>query len=153
VNTLDPRLRVLDSSGTELASNDNGGPDGRNALLAFTAPSAGTYFIEVSASTATPTPTKGEYVLSITGNTVTLPPFQVTTTNPADGALLRLAPTTMTVDFNDSVLVSSLQASDLKVDGISATGFTVVDADTVSFNLPGPLAEGTHTVTIAAGDI
>src|SRR5262249_23036488 len=127
--------------------------DGRNALLTFTAAAAGTYFIEVSASTATATPTKGEYVLSITGNTVTLPPFQVTTTNPADGAVLRIAPTTMTVDFNDSVLVSSLQASDLKVDGVSATGFTVVDGDTVSFNLPGPLAEGTRTVTVAAGDI
>src|SRR5262249_53211301 len=126
VNTLDPRLRVLNSSGTELASDDNSGSDGRNALLTFTAPAAGTYFIEVSASTATPTPTKGEYVLSITGNTVTPPSFQVTTTNPANGAVLRLAPTTMTVDFNDAVLVPSLQAPDLKVDGVSATGFTVV---------------------------
>src|SRR5262249_21562015 len=101
----------------------------------------------------TPSPTTGEYVLTVSGNTVTLPPFLVTTTNPPDGAFLRIAPATMTVDFNDVVLQTSVQASDLKVDGINATGFTVVDADTVTFNLPGGLTEGTHTVTIAGGDM
>src|SRR5262249_9740678 len=92
VNTLDPRLRVLDASGTLLASDDNGAADGRNALLNFTAPGAGNFFVEVGATTATPTPTSGEYVLRLTGNTMTLPPFQVTASNPANGAALFTAP-------------------------------------------------------------
>src|SRR5262249_15498841 len=60
VNTLDPRLRVLDSAGAALASDDNSAPDGRNAQLSFTAPATGTYFIEISPSPATATPTSGE---------------------------------------------------------------------------------------------
>src|SRR5262249_55024002 len=79
--------------------------------------------------------------------------FQVTTTNPANGAALFTAPTTMTVDFNDVVLVSSIQATDLVLDGtLTATGFTIVDGDTVSFNLPA-LGAGLHTAAIAAGAI
>src|SRR5262249_54873855 len=80
------------------------------------------------------------------------PAFQVTTTNPTNGALLRTSPTQFTVDFNDALLQTTVAASDLRVDGLSATGFTVVDADTITFNLP-RLAAGTHTVTIAAGAI
>src|SRR5262249_39451790 len=69
------------------------------------------------------------------------------------GAAMRIAPTTITVDFNDLLLQTSVSAADLNVDGVSATGFTIVDADTVTFNLPAGLAQGNHTVTIAAGDI
>src|SRR5262249_39849304 len=98
--------------------------------------------------------TKGEYVLSVDGNTGTdQPPFQVTTTNPANGAGLFTAPTTFTVDFNDIYLQGSVDATDLVIDGtLTATGFTFVDGDTISFNLPA-LGSGTHTVTIAAGAI
>src|SRR5262245_16265683 len=149
VNVLNPRLRLLDAGGVEVASDDNGAPDGRTALLTFTVPTTGPYFVEVSSSAAT----IGEYVLRVTGNVVTPPPFQVTTTVPANGAVLLTAPALYTVNFNDAVLLSSLQASDLKVDGINATAFTVVDGDTVNFTLPGGLGAGTHTVTIVSGAV
>src|SRR5262249_22916902 len=148
-NLLDPRLRILNSSGAQVASDDNS-LDGRNALVTFTATAAGTYYVEVSASTATPTPTTGEYVLTVSGNTVTPPPFQVTATNPANGAVLLTPPTTYTVDFNDVVLQTSLQASDLRVDGNNATSVSFLDGDTAVFTLPA-LGAGTHTVTVAAG--
>src|SRR5262249_49486332 len=96
---------------------------------------------------------KGEYVLSVNGNTGTAQlPFQVTTTNPANGATVLSAPM-MTVDFNDAYLATSVQAADLVIDGtLTATAVTFVDGDTVSFTLPA-LANGLHTVTIAAGAI
>ena len=98
--------------------------------------------------------TAGEYVVSINGQTGNLLPFAVAGTDPADGASLRTPPTTMTVDFNDGVLLTSLQAPDLTIDGQPATALSVVDGDTVTFNLPsGHDASGPHTVAIAAGAI
>src|SRR5262249_1788202 len=35
VNTLDPRLRVLNSVGSVVATNENSAPDGRNALVSY----------------------------------------------------------------------------------------------------------------------
>src|SRR5262249_52971636 len=42
---------------------------------------------------------------------------------------------------------------EVELAGVSDTGLTVVDGDTVTFSLPGGLAQGTHTVTLAAGAI
>src|SRR5262249_31693994 len=108
-NLLDPRPRLPNSLAAPVVAGDNS-PHGPNPPVSFTASTAGTYYVEVSASTATPSPTTGEYVLTVSGNTVTLPPFQITTTNPANGALLLNPPTTYTVDFNDVVLQTSVQA-------------------------------------------
>ncbi|QIK79187.1 matrixin family metalloprotease [Sphingomonas piscis] len=44
----DPFLRIRDSSGQELASNDDGG-DGRSARIGFEATRSGTYYIDASA--------------------------------------------------------------------------------------------------------
>lgn len=59
----DPLLRILDSTGTELATNDdiiNG--DVRHSLLTFTATETGTYFISAEAWTTQ----TGGYTLSVT---------------------------------------------------------------------------------------
>ena len=48
----------------------------------------------------------------------------------------------------------SLQLSSVTVDSVPVTGWTVVDRDTVAFDLPpGAMTEGEHTVEIAAGAI
>ncbi len=148
-NLLDPAIELYDASGNLVASDDNSGGDGKNAALSWTALSSGTYRVRVLPVGDT----TGEYVLSVNGATGALPPFSVTTTDPANGATLRVPPATMTVDFNDTALLSSLQASDLRLDGVAATGITIVDGDTVIFDLPGPISEGSHTVTIAAGAV
>ena len=76
--------------------------------------------------------------------------FYVTAVAPADGALLNVSPTSITVDFNAPLKLTSVDAGDLQLDGVDATGVTVVDADTLRFTVPAP-ADGTHTVTLAAG--
>ena len=148
VNTLDPKIELYDPTGALVASDDNGAPDGRNALLSYTALASGTYDVRVTAAA-----NLGEYVLSVAGATGGLSPFVVTGTNPADGSAMRNPPATITVDFNDGVLLTSLQASDLTVDGVAATGLSIVDGDTVTFNLPTVTGDGTHTVAVAAGAI
>jgi hypothetical protein len=122
VNTLNPRLVLLNSAGTVLASDDNSAPDGRNATLTFTLPAAGTYYVQVSSTTASAT--SGEYVLNIAGASLTAPPFAVSSTSIPNGAVLLDPPTQIVVDFNDSVLLTSLQASDLTLNGVPATGFS-----------------------------
>ena len=135
VNTLNPRLRVLNATGTQLALDDNSAPDGRNARLTFPVTTTGTYLIEVSSTTATPT--VGEYILSIQGATFALPAFQATATIPAAGTVQRTAPTVITVTFNDNVLATSLQSADLTIDGIPATGVpTLSSGNTVNFTVP-----------------
>src|SRR5207253_2821002 len=60
VNNLNPALDLYDPSGVKVATNDNGGPDGRNALINFTATVAGTYKVRMYASAGT-----GEYILNL----------------------------------------------------------------------------------------
>ncbi len=63
LNTLDPRLRLLGPTGAQVAIDDNSAPDGRNALLTYTPTVSGTYYIEVSSTTAAAT--AGNYVLTV----------------------------------------------------------------------------------------
>ena len=149
-NAFDPKLRLLDSNGVQLAADDNGAADGRNALINYTATSAGTYYVEVSSALGT----FGDYVLTV-GNPVAPPAFQVATITPANGALVKFATNTIRVDFNQGVYLPSLTASDLLVDGVSvATGLTQIDSDSFTFILPGiGLSQGAHTLSLAAGSV
>jgi Bacterial pre-peptidase C-terminal domain/Bacterial Ig-like domain len=152
VNTLNPRLRLLDSSGAQLALDDNSAADGKNAVLNFTnSGPAAVFYVEVSSTTATTT--QGEYLLRLTGNSVTLPSFKVATMTPANGSTLRGSPGNIIIDFNDAVLQSSISASDLQIDGVGATAFNIIDGDTVNFTFGTSFADGAHNITIAAGAI
>jgi len=150
VNPLNPKIELYNPSNVLVASGTVLG-DGRNEQIVHTATATGLYRVRVLGEGGT----NGDYFVSIIGNTGTTAgaAFQVTATNPVNGANLLVAPATYTVDFNDAVLVASLQATDLVIDGsLTATGFAVVDGDTVSFTMPA-LANGLHTVTIAPGAI
>jgi len=150
VNTLDPRVRVLDSLGNVLASDDNSAPDSRNAKLNFTAPTAATYYIHVSSTTTAST--AGDYLLTITGAAPVLAPFAVSSSSIINGSTLTTPPTQVTLTFNDPILLSSLQASDLIIDSTPLSSFTVVDSKTIAFNLPA-LANGMHALAIASGSV
>ena len=150
VNTLDPKIELYNPSGTLVASDDNSGADGRNALLHYTAAAAGQYVVHVLSAGGT----TGEYVLDVGGATgTTAQAFSVASTNPANGSTIASYPATMTVDFSGTVLLSSLAASDLTVNGVAATGFSVVDYNTVAFTLPAGTGDGTYTVAVAAGAV
>jgi len=60
---FDPKIEVLDASGTLLAEDDDGG-EGLNSLLDFTAPAAGMYSIVVTAFGGNP---QGEFTLELSG--------------------------------------------------------------------------------------
>ena len=154
VNNLDPMLRVYDPAGKLVASNDNFPPDNRNAKLKYKTPrgQGGTYTVEVLPSDLTAQPTQGEYILSIKGSTGSLPPFQVVATDPANGSRARGPTTQITVDFNDTLLLTSLQASDLTVNGVPAVSLNVLDGDTAIFDLP-TLGEGSQHVRITGGAV
>ncbi|MDB5298619.1 MAG: Thermophilic serine proteinase precursor, partial [Phycisphaerales bacterium] len=62
-NTLNPRLELYDPTNTLVASDDNSGPDGRNAFFSYLVSAGGVYKVRVAASGGT----SGEYVL-IVGN-------------------------------------------------------------------------------------
>ena len=60
VNTLDPVLELYDAAGNKVATDDNSAPDGRNALLSYTAATGGAYYIKVRSASGS-----GEYVLNL----------------------------------------------------------------------------------------
>ncbi|MEE8450983.1 MAG: pre-peptidase C-terminal domain-containing protein, partial [Thermoguttaceae bacterium] len=148
-NTLDPALELYDPAGTLVASDDNGAPDGRNSRLAHTAAVSGSYTVKVLAVGDS----RGEYVLNISGQTGEGPAFEVVATVPDASEPLTSIPSQITVDFNDSVLLSSLDASDLTISGIPAVAVTIVDHDTAVFDLPSTTLIDWDNVRIAAGAI
>ena len=141
-------MELYDPSGTLVAGDDNSAPDGRNALLTHQATSTGSYVLRVLSYEQR----LGEYSVEITGNTAPLPPFEVTAAGPlawkvqAEAELVE-----MTIELNDSLRLNSLDASDLVVDGVPAVAVTVVDRDTVAFQLPAGLSEGAYEIVIASG--
>lgn len=75
INSLDAMIRLYDSAGNLVASNDNGGIDSHNSAISYKVPKGkgGSYYIEVTASTLTPAFTSGEYILSIKGDRYVAP--------------------------------------------------------------------------------
>ena len=55
------------------------------------------------------------------------------------------------VEFNQQVLLSTVDADDLKFDGIAAESVAAVNGQTLRFGVPPDLAEGLVTITIADG--
>jgi hypothetical protein len=143
-NGLAPTITLFDPSGAPVASDTGGAADGRNDHLTYTALASGTYYVAIAGTKDT----TGEYTLSVTGATGGAPPFQVTSTNPAAGSDLNTEVSSMTVSLSDSVLVSSISNSDFTIDGQSATGFTVIDGNSVSFSFP-TTVDGVHSVSIS----
>jgi hypothetical protein len=153
VNTLDPMINLYAPNGSLVASDDNSAADGRNTQLSYVVPAGagGLYFIQVQPSPLTPSPTSGEYMLTVTGGLTADAPFVVASTTVPDKAYLNANPTTLTVTFNHNVLLTSLTPAAVLVDGLAATGFTVVNGTTVIFKLPTLPTQLSHTVSIADG--
>ncbi|MHC4201937.1 MAG: Ig-like domain-containing protein, partial [Planctomycetota bacterium] len=147
VNVLNPMIELYGTDDLLIVGDDDSGV-GLNALISYPNAAAGTYKVRVYPFGVT----TGEYVLTVEGATGTPPPFEVVSTDPADGAYVAGPPAQIVVDFTGNVLLTSIQATDLSIDAATATGFEVGDGDTVAFNVA-PVADGTHDVQIAAGAI
>jgi len=144
-NALDPLLELYDEAGNRLAFDKHGAPDGRNALLAYSATAAGTLFVRVASEAG-----GGEYVLQVDGATGPRSPFTVLSADKVDGARLNASPTAVTISFSDLVSLPTLVAGDLTIDGLAATSVEIVDGQTLRFALPA-LVEGEHVLRFAAG--
>src|SRR6185295_12606475 len=76
-----------------------------------------------------------------------------TAVQPAAGSTVAMPLGTLTFDFNEPYLASSVAATDLTISQGTVSGVSFVDADTVQFNLSGITTEGTLNFSIAAGAI
>ncbi|HSV15262.1 MAG TPA: M36 family metallopeptidase, partial [Tepidisphaeraceae bacterium] len=145
-NTLDPAIAIYDAGGNTLGADDNGGADGRNAHLSYTAATAGTYYVRVYPSPNSTT--SGEYVLNLFDKalTTTLPVSAQETAGAINGTLsVATAPT--------SDLVVTLTSSDSA--RVSVPSTLTIPAGQTSVPLPitvldNSLLDGLEQVTIAA---
>jgi methionine-rich copper-binding protein CopC len=144
-NDLLPTINLYDQNDNLVATATGNAADGRNDVITYAALSTGSYRVQIIGANSD---NLGEYTIAIQGATGGLYPFSVSSTNPAAGSDVNYEPSSMTVVFNQSVLLSSITNADLTIDGQTATGFLVVNSNTVSFNLPS-ISDGVHSVAIA----
>ncbi len=150
VNDLNPKLELYDPYGNLVASDGNGAADGRNARIEYTVleEGGGIYRVRVLAEGQT----SGTYLLTITGAAETPEEFIITSTNPEDSSYLPIYPATYSVDLSAPVLFTSVDAGDLKVNGVDSDSVTLLDADTLQFSiLSSESGDGIYTVTIQEG--
>ena len=144
-NDLDPTINLYDANGNLVATATGNAPDGINSIIDWTALTSGDYVVSIDGSSKT---NLGEYTISITGDTGGLAPFTVVATTPAAGSDLGFQVSSMDVQFSSTVLLSSISDSDFVIDGNEATGFTLDDANTVTFDFP-TTSNGIHNVSIS----
>lgn len=151
-NLLDPYLELYGPDGQLLASDDNT-VYGRNALITHTAAVAGRYWIRVASSPLVGN-TMGQYYLRIIGPSGNAEPLGVSATDLPAGVRQDEQPTYVEVKFTEPILLTSLDYSDLKIDGEQhSVGCSVIDGSTIRFKLPADLADGSHVIGFATGAI
>ncbi len=145
-NRFDPQLELFDPEGNLVPHANVEGDE----VLTHTALLNGTYTVRVSGEDGS----AGEYVLEVTGNTGGAAAFEVVDSSLADGdRFLPGSVTSLTVDLSNDVLLPTAEQTDLLIDGSpAATAFTLVDQDTLRFDLP-VLANGTRTLSLPAGSL
>lgn len=151
VNLLDPTLELFDPNGISVALDDNSVFDGRNAQIIHSAILSGTYTIAVGTAAGT----SGEYLLDAFGQSGADPQPTVVSSNPADGATVTAFPSTYTVDFSEAIDLTTLDPTDILIGGFISTGFTIIDSDTIEFDIDpiANLGDGNYTVQINAGAV
>jgi methionine-rich copper-binding protein CopC/protocatechuate 3,4-dioxygenase beta subunit len=145
-NNLNPTINLYDAAGNLVATATGNASDGRNDVINWTALSSGSYRVQIQGATKD---SLGEYTISIQGATGGQDPFTVTSTSPVqNGSDINYQPSQITVSFNDSILLTSLSTSNLTIDGLNATSYTVVDNQDVIYYLPA-ISDRTHNVSIS----
>ena len=80
-------------------------------------------------------------------------PIAVSSTTPANGSTVTLPLTTLTVHFNEAYAASSIGTGDLTLSQGTVSSVTLVDSQTVTYNLSGITNSGTLTIGMAAGAV
>lgn len=149
-NTLDPIIELFDPDGAMVASDDNGGPDGKNSFLTHTALLDGDYVVRVGAVSGV-----GAYTLDIATATGMDPDPFVEVSDPPFGAVAKIFPATWTLTFNEPLLIPTLDPGDLTFDGNAVTTFRFLDGKTVEFDIDPAWSRGevTYDVVLAGGSV
>jgi pre-peptidase len=153
LNTSDPMLHLYDANGILITSDQNGAPDGRNALISHTALTTATYFVAVS---STPTFPVGVYTLKATGFTGTITaPIEVLSSSITEGESLNSKPGYIDLALNEDTMPGSLDPADLTLNGEPATSVTALSGTmTLRFYLPtAEYVQGTNTISLAGGSL
>ena len=153
-NNLDLAIALRAPDGSLVPSGDytESSPDGRNVTLAYTAAVSGTYTVVLTAQTGA-----GAYQLRIDNDhgsgidPTPVPQFEVTAHTPAADARLPEFPATYRVRLSDQVLLTSVDAGDLSVNGIPADSVAVLDGNTLEFTISSAdQGEALYDVAIAS---
>lgn len=150
-NLLDPVIELYAPDGSFVTSDDNSAGDGINALVNHTAGQTGDYRVHVLGANES----AGSYLYRVSGSTAANEPPEVVAVNPADGMVLPAFPATITLDFSEGILFSSVTANDLTIGGVPASMVTVVDGDTLQFTLnpAANVGDGSYSVVLGAGAV
>jgi hypothetical protein len=138
---IDPALTLFDSTGAQLANDDNGAVDGRNARLVWTAPTDGRYVVQVASL-------QGAGAYRLTSSVVNLPPLSVVGTEPMIGQPVPRLPNSWVLDFSSPVDITSVNAGDLLINDQPAIAVEFVDADSLRFTADALQVEGVETITL-----
>ena len=88
-------------------------------------------------------------------NTLQALALRVAGSTPAASGVVTAPPTQFTIDFSLPVDATSVSASDLQVNGIAASAYTIVDADTVRFTYAATpvVNQGAQVMHVGAGAV
>lgn len=149
VNDVDLSIELFDPTGSSVALDDGTGA-GQTAIVGHFATMTGTYTARVSAIGGT----EGEYFLDVFGQSGPDPAPTVVSESPADASTELFFLPDYTVDFSEPLDLRTIDPGDLLVNGIPATGVTIIDHDTLEFDITAAdTGNGLYAVSIAAGAI
>lgn len=144
VNTLSTVLTLLDASGNVLATSPAG------SSLAYTTTQAGSYRVQLSSESGA-----GDLVLRVSGSTADPSlAMRVLSTSLDNVSRVTQYPDHIDLHFESPLLLTSISADDLTINGQGASGFTVLGPDSLRFylNLPEVVPQdGNYLLEIAAG--
>ncbi len=150
-NVLDPTLELYDPNGFLVVLDENGAPDAKNAVISYIVPggAGGTYSVLVRAENFG----GGTYTLTVDGATGTSDVVPVVEgTSPSEGQKLALPPTHIDLVLSEGLLVSTVEASDLTIDGgATVDSVQLLDGRTARFFLTVPDIDFIFTYTLADG--
>lgn len=140
-------IELLDASGTTVISDPNS-TNASTAGFTVTIAATGTYKLRITAKSGA-----GDYDLRVTGQTGAAAPFAVQSTNPPAGITVGDRPW-VGIKFTQPVLLSSVQASDLLVNGQPANDFFPVSPYEIYWNTGNLFpTDGNYTITIPSGSV
>ncbi len=148
LNDLDPIVELYDPAGNLVASNNNGAADGRNALLTYPVTAQGDYQLRLASVTG-----RGDYLLQTTGSTFDArPKLSASLASIVNGSTITTFPDYVRLAFSSTLLLTSISANDLTINGTPASDVRVIDGQTVEFVIASTKSgDGSYLLRLAPG--